>query len=103
MATEGPQRAGQRKRSWVGQPQSHMIYLLTQVPTLGTVPRKEGPSVFQTMWNRASGTGAGGTGAGGAPSRFAWGAVSPQAWGTLFPASSAPETVKLIKAVEPQD
>lgn len=34
---------------------------------------------------------------------FAWGAVSPQAWETLFPASSAPETVKLIKAVEPQD
>lgn len=55
------------------------------------------------MFFRRCGTGPLGLGQVGHQAEFAWGAVSPQAWGTLFPASSAPETVKLIKAVEPQD
>lgn len=59
-----------------------MTYLLTQVPTLGTVPQEEGPSVFQTVWN------GGLWGRGrcvpvkvGHQAEFALGAVSPQAWG----------------------
>lgn len=90
METTGPQRAGQRKHSWVGQPQSHMTYLLTQVPTLGTFPRREGPSVFQTMWNRASGTGAGGTGAGGAPGRVCMGGCVPAGLGDPIPCLFCP-------------
>lgn len=60
----------------VGVPQSHMTYLLTQVPTLGTVPLEEGPSVFLTVWNSTSGTGAGVTGEVRHQAGFAWGAVS---------------------------
>lgn len=58
---------------------------------------------LHTVWKGAPGTGAGVTGEVEHQAGFTWGAVSPQAWGALFPASSAPETVKLIKAVEPQD
>lgn len=85
-----------------GLPPSHMTYLLTQMPTLGTVPLEEGPGVFLTVeqdlwdWGRCDWKV-------GAPSRVRMGGCVPQACGTLFPASSAPETVKLIKAVEPQD
>lgn len=38
----------------------HMTYLLTQVPALGTVPQEKGPSVFQMVWEGASGDGEGG-------------------------------------------
>lgn len=80
-----------------------MTYLLTQVPTLGTVPLEERPSVFLTVWNRTLWDWGRCDWGGEAPSRVRMGGCVPQAWGTLFPASSAPETVKLIKAVEPQD
>lgn len=50
---------------------SHITYLLAQVPTLETVPQEEGPSVFQALCNRASGTGAGVTGEVGHQAGFA--------------------------------
>lgn len=34
-----------------------MTYLLTQVPTLGTVPQEEGPHVSQRVWKGALGWG----------------------------------------------
>ena len=55
------------------------------------------------VWKGASGAGAGVTEEVGRQAGLAWGPVSPQVWETLLPASPAPETVKLIKAVEPQD
>lgn len=80
-----------------------MTYLLTQVPAFGTVPQEKGPSVFQVVWERGL------WGLGRCVSEevvhrqgLHEGCV-PMGLRTLLPASSAPETVKLIKAVEPQD
>lgn len=69
---------------------------------MGLFPKRKDP-VFLRGCGKGPWAGAGVTGEVGPQAGFTWGAVAPQAWGTLFPASSAPETVKLIKAVEPQD
>lgn len=83
----------------MGESLFHKTYLLTQVPALGTVPQEERPSVLQMVWKGASGAGAGA----GVTGEVGHQAVSPQVWEPLLPASPAPETVKLMKAMEPQD
>lgn len=72
---------------------------MTQVPALGTVPWEEEICCFSddVGWGRCDLVGRA-TGRAGME-----GLVSPRVWGTLCLASPAPETVKLIKAVEPQD
>ena len=60
-----------------GVSESHMTCLLTHVPTLGTISQKEGPSVFQTMWQAASGAGTEVTGEVGHQAGLAWGDPSP--------------------------
>lgn len=94
----------QRDKCGLGGAQSHMIYPLTHMPARGTVPQAEGPSILQMVWRRAFGARTGVCEV-GHQAGFAWGVGScvPEGLGTLFPASPAPETVKLIKAVEPQD
>lgn len=64
----GPEHRG---KSASRGPHSHTTYLLTQAPTLGTVPQEEGPSVFQAVCSGASGTGAGVTGEVGHQAGFA--------------------------------
>lgn len=63
----------------------------------GTVSQEEGPRVFQTMWQEQVWLEL------GHQTGLAWALRPSKHGGTPVPASSAPETVKLIKAVEPQD